>query len=53
MIYSGLFFLIFFTGFNLPGKGALRTLESLGLPGMKGQVGILERKCIDMRGVSG
>ena len=50
-------FLIFFPnlfhGFPSARKGASRTLESLGLPGMKKQMGILKRKCIDMRGVSG
>ena len=48
-----IFFLNLFHGFLSTQKGALRTLESLGLPGMKKQMGILKRKCIDMRGVSG
>ncbi len=48
-----IFFLNLFHGFPSGRKGASRTVEFLGLPGMKEQMGILQRKCIDMRGVSG
>ncbi len=53
MIYFGYFFLNLFKWFPSAEKGASRAPESLGLPGMEEQIGILERKCIDMRGISG
>jgi hypothetical protein len=53
MIFAGTFFLNLFHKFQPVRKSALRTLDSLDLPGMKGQDDILQRKCIDIRGISG
>ena len=48
-----IFFPNLFQGFPSGRKGASQTVEFLGLPGVKEQKGILQRKCVDMRGVSG
>jgi len=48
-----IFFLNLFHGFPSGQKCASRTIEPLDLTGIKKQIGILKRKCIDMGGVSG
>jgi hypothetical protein len=53
MIIFHIFFFNLIHQFPIVRKGALQTLGFLDLPGLKGPADILERKCVDMRGISG